>query len=485
MQYTRDPRRAAKIVVVGTHADALKSPVERDAAWAKLGPVLAASGSGNVTATVSVSCTTGAGFKELQAAILRAIELGGFGSQMVPRSYLQVWEQLAKSRLDSPRIDLASFCAKLPALKEIQVTAACRFLMDAGLCFFDPELQLVVSNLQWLADIFKEVVSFYSGVKDGVVTLAGLRHNAWKDAPVSEIKHHMALLEKFQMAFPRLQDESWVIPSMLKEEPASIELRGSDQAIRRHERRYELDLMPSGGVGRLMVRLQSHPAIKVVDMWRHGMLVESLDGSQVASVVLEQDSSIQLRVRSFVLTEAAALPHFLIQLVTDECAAMLNAMYSRSANKPFCEYVVCPHCLRGAGDGATQKLLKERCVQLVVANEQWYVCGADLVPVSDLRIDVAFGDVALLDETDMQVDAQPFAAGANGVVFKARMNGSVVVVKELSPDKAEQFRANSTRPAIATAPTSTASDKQDEHRDSLRSEDRKQHHRGEEEKTHK
>ena len=132
------------------------------------------------------------------------------------------------------------------------------------MCFFDEGLGLVVTNLQWLAEIFKEVVSFYSGVRDGVVTLSGLRQNAWRHSSVSEIKQHMALLEKFHMAFPRLDEDSWVVPSMLKEQPVSQQpLWSRTRGIRRYERVYEMDLMPSGAVGRLISRLQGHPGIKV------------------------------------------------------------------------------------------------------------------------------------------------------------------------------------------------------------------------------
>jgi hypothetical protein len=42
-----------------------------------------------------------------------------------------------RSRAATPKMDLATFCAHFPALGKIQVTGACRFLMDAGLCFFD------------------------------------------------------------------------------------------------------------------------------------------------------------------------------------------------------------------------------------------------------------------------------------------------------------------------------------------------------------
>ncbi len=260
-QFARDPRRATKVVVVATHTDAVQSRAEQEGVWAQVRPVLSTT-SCHVTATVSVSCSTGAGFKELQAALLVAMDTGQFGSQTVPLAYLQVWKGILQRRTAEPKMDVNAFAARFPELNKAQVMGACRFLMDAGMCFFNEGLDLVVLSVQWLADVFKEVVSFYSGVKDGVVTLLGLRHSAWKGLPAAEIRQYMRLLEKFEMAFPRLQEDSWVVPCMLKEGPALLQPK-CDNALWLSERIFELDLMPAGVVGRLMVRLQSHPRLHV------------------------------------------------------------------------------------------------------------------------------------------------------------------------------------------------------------------------------
>jgi hypothetical protein len=200
---------------------------------------------------------------------------------------------------------------------------------------------------------------------------------------------------------------------------------------------YELDVMPSGGVGRLMVRLRGHPGIKVVEMWRYGMFVETLDGSQVGSVVLERDNSIRLRVQCFVLKESTQ--EHLIQLVTDECLAMLNAMYARLDVKPFHEFVSCPHCLRKTGKPDVVRMPKEQCAQLVAANEQSFECGAERVSVSELRVDVAFGDLTMFNDSALVIEPEPFAAGSFGVVSRALLGEAAVVVKELNPSKAKQW----------------------------------------------
>jgi hypothetical protein len=55
--FTRDPRRPAKVVVVGTHSDAVGSAEEQEAVWRRLTPTL--SRCEHVVASVGVSCTTG------------------------------------------------------------------------------------------------------------------------------------------------------------------------------------------------------------------------------------------------------------------------------------------------------------------------------------------------------------------------------------------------------------------------------------------
>ncbi len=437
-QFARDPKRPVKIIVVGTHSDALDSPEAQDEVWKRLRPTL--NGCDQVVATVGVSCTTGAGFKELQAALLRAIEMGGFSSESVPLTYQQVWEWIVTNRATKPKMDLASFQAEFGSLTELQVNGALRFLADAGLCFYSKHLGLVVTDLQWLATLFREVVSFYSGVKDGVVTLPGLRHNAWKESSAAEIRQHMALLERFQMAFARLEEDSWVVPSMLKEEPAAAQPRGAAQAICRYEHTYELEVVPSGGIGRLMAQLQGNPAVRVMEMWRHGMFVETVaDDGQVGSVVLERGYLTQLRVQCFVLRTGVQTLN-LIQLLTDECGVMLGALFERAREKPFREFISCPHCLNKPGTLDVVRLSKEQCTRLVVAsNQSTFLCGEDVVPVSELRVDVALGNMELLDESVVCVEAEPFAAGGFGIVSRALMGGTVVVVKELNAEKAQRW----------------------------------------------
>jgi hypothetical protein len=184
----------------------------------------------------------------------------------------------------------------------------------------------------------------------------------------------------------------------------------------------------------------------MVDMWRHGMHVQTVDGSQQATVVLEQEHSVRLRVQCAQCTptqqQQQQQQQHLIQLVTEQCTTMLNAMYSRMEEKPFHEFVSCPHCLNRKGSQTdVVRISKERCAQLVVANSQTFLCGAESVDVSELRVDVALGELPIFVEAAVCIEPAPFAAGSFGLVSRARMRAGevAVVVKELNPGKARQF----------------------------------------------
>ena len=53
----------------------------------------------------------------------------------------------------------------------------------------------------------------------------------------------MALLERFEMACPRVQDGVWVVPSMLKERALFVKPLNISDARRMFERTYELEVI--------------------------------------------------------------------------------------------------------------------------------------------------------------------------------------------------------------------------------------------------
>ncbi len=305
---------------------------------------------------------------------------------------------------------------------------ACRFLMDAGLCFYSSSLKLVVTDPQWLANLFKDVISFFSGVKDGVVTRELLAHT-WKGSTAEEISQNMLLFEKFQMAFPRVQAGVWVVPSMLKEQ-AFGEPRGIERARRRFERTYELEVAPPGLVGRLMARLQELSSVTLRDMWRSGVQFASRDGLELGQAVLELGQRCALRVQCWTLTPERRA-QYLIQTVTAECSALLDDMFAMRQVKPYTEFVSCPHCLAAAGKlgRPVTRLPMELCANKVVMREQLYACGNEAVSVSLLCVDVTFGNLEVLEDTALHIEEVPFAAGAYGIISRARLNDETVVVK--------------------------------------------------------
>jgi hypothetical protein len=97
----------------------------------------------------------------------------------------------------------AELATDYPQLFPFQLRLACQFLHNFVECFLNESLGLVVTDMMWLADTFKALLTFENRwVKDGIVFVSELKH-VWPKATDEEIRDVMFMLEKFQIAFPK------------------------------------------------------------------------------------------------------------------------------------------------------------------------------------------------------------------------------------------------------------------------------------------
>jgi hypothetical protein len=400
--FARNASRPTRVIVVGTYADAVSSAEARARIWTQLTPVTEANGS--VCARIAVSCATGFGFAELKDAISAAIE-GAKLCKPVPQHYLRVWQWIREHR-SPPHLKWSIFRPIWPDLVDFQVEGACRFLADMGHCFYSSpeELGLLVMDIQWLADLFKAIISFFTGVRDGLFTRSGLAQT-WRSATPEEILEYMALLEKFEMAFLRLSGVEWIMPSMLPEKRP-----GGSSFPTAALRVFGVSMMPSGIIGRFMVRAAELPRVKFVTMWREGVVER--DG-ELVEVTLDRPLS-RMVVRCGFKQAGCIGGHALMQLVTEQCTALLQAIFSRvSGDTPYTESVGCLHCV----SIATPLLLSKRqVVDIVLSNAATFLCEGTPVDVRLLDSDITFSYVRLFSAQEVLLDPRPFASGAFGVI---------------------------------------------------------------------
>ena len=501
--------KPAKVVVVGTHADAVSEKKE-DKIWAELEQAMRENG--GVVGYLSVSNKTGKGMDTLGTALQRAVEQGKLRGMQVPKYYLEVGQWIMGVRSSQPKISWTQTVQEFPHLKELQLKWACTFLANMGLCFFSPELSLVVSDLQWLATMFRALITFVGGVVvDGIVNMSKLKQ-VWPDASNLEIHENMLLLEQFHIAFRKVDDGFWVIPCMLSETrkvsiadkassdfvrktslaaellrrsslpdnplrraslvvegglrksslatpehglrrssaAASAAMGGADSMLQvakggsghlpkwsprgsklvmKYERVFQLDVVPPGLMGRMTVRMQGQPGIKIKEMWRTGLLLET-EGH-------DEEGVVELVARSVFIRCAADLnKQYLVQKTSEEMGALLKCMFAKEYRAPFEHFITCPHCLMKDDEANRTLLSYDECVRLVVQAEQFFTCHGAKLPVTLLGNDLTFSYVKVFDEKELTVEETPFASGGFGDVYRAKLaGGEIVVAKELKKEQ--------------------------------------------------
>lgn len=435
--YTQDPSRPSKVVVVGTHVDKV-TEAKVNQIWTDLEPMFAANG--HVVANVAVSCVEGTGFDVLEESIIRAVELGRLDTMVVPRSFksIEMWLTDPSTRKSSPKLSFTETLKVFKSLKERQVRQALEFLHDMGVCLFFERLDWLITDPQWLANTFSTLITFsHNWIKEGQVAEKDLVH-VWKNSTPEEINQMMQVFRSFEVAFPRKSEGMWIIPSMLR--PARNSSCAAEKPfLNCYKRMYRMDILPLGIFGRLVARLQewndSGTAL-VVDLWLNGIVLET--PNQLAEITVELTGPHQTLVLFCVVKEgkseaAARREVLLIQRLAEECNSMFEAAFpSRNGlERPYKQFVVCHHCL--VGKKATPTLLPfQECVEMVVKNTSHFDCNGEKVPVSCVGDDVTFGYVRVFSEAEVTMADKPFASGGFGDIYLCKIPGQdKAVAKEL------------------------------------------------------
>ena len=196
-----------------------------------------------------------------------------------------------------------------------------------GQCFYSKDLGIVVTDLQWLSDMFKGLITFQNRwVKDGIVLRQELNH-VWKNSSDAEIEENMKLLETFHIAFPKTEEGKWVIPCMLNDGQKGAPFDFAAGTLR-YERIFKIESVPAGLIGRLIVRMQNQPNISIKELWRTGMIFELKDTQEEGEIVLD-GNDIRIRCKSW---KAGQKP-VMIRKVT---ALVFLCVCVRGAKGDFC-----------------------------------------------------------------------------------------------------------------------------------------------------
>ena len=113
---------------------------------------------------------TGEGFDNLEHGISMAIEQAKLGVMEIPKYYLDVGVWILQNKKSKPKLSWKEFEKEHSSLNEVRLDMSCRFLSNMGFCYYNQNIGIMVTDLQWLSDMFKGLITFVGGfVVDGIV----------------------------------------------------------------------------------------------------------------------------------------------------------------------------------------------------------------------------------------------------------------------------------------------------------------------------
>lgn len=308
LQYLRclahHPKRPIKVVVVGTHSDALRADDEERSVFDSLASAM--DGMGEVVGHIAVSCVNGTGLDGVIRGLELAAQTAGISSRSVPSYFLVVEAWLKKlSHHDFPVVSREDVTVSFPCLPEHSMEAALDFFADAGVCVYHRAAGLVCEPV-WLAKTFSSLITYsHNWVSNGVASLHHLRQ-IWPNLSSSSLRQVMRLFESFELSFQRRRKDEWVIPAMMRS-PAQFDLpKVSNAAVQRS--RWVLELLPHGLLARITARIHAWVGFQEdshLHLLQQDSLVVLLPGL-VAFVGSETDScGVFVRIHEIVGHEAS------------------------------------------------------------------------------------------------------------------------------------------------------------------------------------
>ena len=281
-----------------------------------------------------ISNHSGEGISDLRKKLLQIVKDKSLNCKIVPKHYEVMANAIHKLR-HKEVISWSEYCkvALEVSIPFVDLGKLTKFLHDSGLIMhFDEEKlrELVVVDPQFLAKRMSDIVSFKYNWEDGIV-LRSLLNVVWKEYTEQRKNQIIFLLERFEVLFSTILKDSnasvekeksleqslfiddeesneikkgiekksgtkdgmvgreelerasqafaqvIVIPNML---PLSVgreklsSLWTNVPFSHKHYRKYSFTFLPEGFFSRVIVRSMNAPELRILHIWRLGMIVE-------------------------------------------------------------------------------------------------------------------------------------------------------------------------------------------------------------------
>ena len=422
--------RQTRAVVVGTHVDKVTEQ-QLTVVKATIDDLMMRVPSAFVVGTLYLSITQDA--NDVPGQLSRAIELAaqraGLIDREVPKTYTAVhcWVQSQKAR---QKMSFTEMVKNFEGVDDMFLERACLFLHDMGQLFFSKSADLVCFDVQYLAALFSSLLTFrHNWVKRGVVTETELKH-VWPNFSSAEINGVCKLFQLFHIVHKRrdtkTKSASWVVPSLLPSEQDFGSAVVPERVVAR--RSYQCQFIPAGVFGRLLSMVMEWKDAVITSSYRHGF--EVVIGNEKARVT-EEGSDLELDV--FRTGPRAVGTVSLLRRLDEEIRQVFRSCFNRRLDAPFECMITCSHCL-------DTQISHSECVSRIVNGRDSFECKGEMLPLAILGDDIVLDYVRVIRSDECEIESVPFASGGSGDVFKAKLLGETVVVKQIKMSLEDSLR---------------------------------------------
>ncbi|MDP2439426.1 MAG: COR domain-containing protein, partial [archaeon] len=182
-----------------------------------------------------VSCTSGEGVSDLIDQMMNAVSSLPWLPVKIPVPFDVLREKLLGMEMIGRQILTRREFSKIAIVCGVplnQVSAALEWFSDIGLLLQFEQVggsllsSTIVLSPQWLADLFKTIITLKANYVQGGFLLIKDLHHIWKPPSVPPQLHSrcVALLEHFEAVF-RFSPDLLLVPALLPREPACISLQ--------------------------------------------------------------------------------------------------------------------------------------------------------------------------------------------------------------------------------------------------------------------
>ena len=390
-----------------------------------------------IKAVTAVSCSTCAGFPELQERLQEVLASQSFLEAVIPCKYQfferqMLWE---RSRRRPPVIPLSEYTeiAALFSIEGDEIQEVSKLLHNWGAILYYEESHLkdmVTLDPRWLIQLLSELITTkHRYIKQGIVEHADLIQ-IWhpSDYPLDLHRSLLQILRKFEIAFPSAEyrtEEEWqagssIVPSAL---PLKPDLRVSQifprfETTKQYARDYRVSFVPAGFLNFLIIRLMEQ--LIDVHYWRYG--ISGFSNTVVgAKLLVELDAESLLRV---VARGDNSMSVFLMAV------DIIESFIEHWIHLDVIKSVPCPHCFQECSQ-SPYSFPYTLCKEAALSAESYLDCRSG----SSVRLDLLVPDLSMAEVTRLNYDEieiiKEIGKGGFATVYKANYKGKQVALKKI------------------------------------------------------